>query len=121
MDADKAQLQIQFGQRVRAARQKKNLTQQAIADMLSISPSHYSNIEMGKVNVGLDILYRLATILDVSVDGLLMLKVPDRNGVGCYDAVIQLFADCTPSEADMLYKIVSEVKQTLRTSPDKKS
>lgn len=71
---------------------------------------------MGKVNVGLEILYHLATALDTSVDSLLMLKGSDKNGIACYDAIVELFEDCSPSEAEILYKIVSEVKGTLRAS-----
>lgn len=40
-----------IGKRIKIARIKKNLTQEAIADKIGITPQHVSNIETGNASV----------------------------------------------------------------------
>lgn len=42
-----------IGKRIKIARIKKNLTQEAIADKIGITPQHVSNIETGNASVSL--------------------------------------------------------------------
>ena len=45
----------EIGKRIKKARKSKGISQVEFADKLDISVSHLSNIENGKINVGLDI------------------------------------------------------------------
>jgi len=45
-----------IGKRIKIARIKKNLTQEAIADKIGITPQHVSNIETGNASVSLTTL-----------------------------------------------------------------
>ena len=59
------------GQRIREARKRKRLSQNELAEMAQISPSHMSDIENGKTSLSLDIFMRLTEALQVSADWLL--------------------------------------------------
>ena len=42
-----------IGQRIKIARIKKGITQEAVADLIDITPAHMSNVETGKTKVSL--------------------------------------------------------------------
>lgn len=60
-----------LGNRIRAAREKKGITQEELADRINISPSHISVIERGVKTARIDTVVRIANELDVSSDYLL--------------------------------------------------
>ena len=60
------------GQRIRAAREKKNLTQEELAALIEISPTHMSVIERGAKMPRLDTFVAIANVLEVSADSLLI-------------------------------------------------
>ena len=60
------------GQRIRAAREKKNLTQEELAALIEISPTHVSVIERGAKIPRLDTFVAIANVLEVSADSLLI-------------------------------------------------
>ncbi len=57
--------------RLRDLREDKDLTQADLANILHCSQSTYSRYESEEVNVPLDLLKKLATFYDVSVDYLI--------------------------------------------------
>jgi DNA-binding XRE family transcriptional regulator len=56
---------------VRAYRQYRGLTQQALAQAAALSPSYLSEIEAGRKPGSVDAMVRIATALRVAVDDLL--------------------------------------------------
>lgn len=60
-----------FGARLRSRRIKCKLTQQKMADLLSLSLNAYQKYEQGERNPSFDVLLRISEILDVSIDWLL--------------------------------------------------
>lgn len=60
------------GQRIRAAREKKDLTQEELAALIEISPTHMSVIERGAKIPRLDTFVAIANVLEVSADSLLI-------------------------------------------------
>lgn len=69
------------GQRIKTAREKKNLTQEDLAARIDISPTHVSVIERGTKIPRLDTFVSIANVLGVSADELLV-DVVDRAAVG---------------------------------------
>jgi transcriptional regulator with XRE-family HTH domain len=59
---------VQLGYKIRRVREFKNLSQQYVADKLSVSQSTYSDMENGKIAVSEEKLAMIANVLDVSVD-----------------------------------------------------
>ena len=60
------------GQRIKAAREKKNLTQEDLAALVEISPTHVSVIERGTKIPRMDTFVVIANVLEVSADSLLV-------------------------------------------------
>lgn len=66
-----------LGQRIRALRSEHH-SQEEFADLIDVFRSHMSTIERGKTDPKLSTLLRVATALNLSVDELLRVDVPDR-------------------------------------------
>lgn len=60
-----------LGKRIKLARIEKELTQEKLAELVGLSPTHMSNIESGTANVSLPSLVNIANALSLSVDDLL--------------------------------------------------
>lgn len=67
-----------LGQRLAAARQAHNLTQEQLADLLGVSQSNISLYERGVTRIPTDLVVKLATSLRVSSDELLGLAPAAR-------------------------------------------
>lgn len=60
------------GQRIKDAREAKNLTQEELAALVNLSSTHVSMIERGLKVTKLDTFVAIANALDVSADELLV-------------------------------------------------
>lgn len=103
----------EVGTRIKKARKSQGVSQVELADKLGISVSHMSNIENGKINVGLDIFIDITEALNISADWLLNGTTESTAPVP--EQAIQLFADCTDSEIQTLLNVAREVKKSLRS------
>ena len=63
---------IAVGRRIRMAREANNLTQEDLAELMNMSPTHISVIERGQEAPRLDTFVLIANILKVSADSLLV-------------------------------------------------
>lgn len=57
-----------IGMKIKERRQNQHITQEHIASILDVNPSHISNIECGRANPSLTALIKIANILECSVD-----------------------------------------------------
>ena len=57
-----------IGLKIKERRQSQGITQETIANILDVNPSHISNIECGRANPSLSALVKIANILHCSVD-----------------------------------------------------
>ena len=64
-------LSITIGQLIRNERQKKKISQEHLALRCGIDRSYMGRIERGQVNVTVEKLYLIASILDIEVKKLL--------------------------------------------------
>lgn len=103
-----------IGKRIKIARIKKNLTQEAIADKIGITPQHVSNIETGNASVSLTTLVAIANTLTVSVNDLLCDTVLISKAVFEKEAK-ESFEDCNEYEIRVLVDVLKATKQSLRT------
>lgn len=60
-----------IGGRIKTLRRDNNLSQRQLADAIGLSRVSISNIELGKQRLVLDLLYRIAEVLDVNICTLL--------------------------------------------------
>jgi len=69
---------LDFGQRLRKARRRAKLTQEALGKRVGLSRTSITNIEQGNQHVGLHLLYELARAVGVRPVDLL----PDEQAAG---------------------------------------
>lgn len=60
-------IRTEIGARIKELRLAQNLTQQQLAELAKLTKANVCNIEAGKYSVGLDVLYRIAEALNVSI------------------------------------------------------
>ena len=56
----------QFGLNVVYYRKKKRLSQSQLAELADIHRTYVSSLELGKVNVSFDVLFKLAEVLETT-------------------------------------------------------
>ena len=74
------------GRRIKAAREKKRLTQEQLAELVDLSPMHVSVIERGVKLPKLETLINIANALDVSADVLLQDVVNNQTKLWASEA-----------------------------------
>lgn len=94
------------GQRIKAAREKKNLTQEDLAALIDISPTHISVIERGAKIPRMDTFVAIANVLDVSADSLLV-DVVNHAAEGIATELSSAIAQLPQNEKIRILKIVS--------------
>jgi len=63
---------VALGERIRQSRKKAKLTQEQLAESISLSVSHVGHIERGSRIPSIDTLVRMSSTLHVSIDYLLL-------------------------------------------------
>lgn len=102
-----------IGKRIKIARIKADLTQERLAEMVEISPTHLSNIETGTTRVSLTAIVSLANALSVTVDDLLCDSVV-KSKVQFEKDIAEILADCDAYEIRMVKDMAQALKETLR-------
>ena len=102
-----------IGKRIKIARIKADLTQERLAEMVEISPTHMSNIETGTTRVSLPAIVSLANALSVTVDDLLCDSVV-KSKVQFEKDIAGILADCDEYEIRMVKDMAQALKETLR-------
>lgn len=82
-----------FGERLKALRKEKGMTQKAMAALLGVTERHYQSMEAGTVNVPSLTLLLLADQFDVSADYLLGRSEQKTTGNGI---VLHVYYTGTP-------------------------
>lgn len=102
-----------IGKRLRAARKKRNLTQEQIAEKVDLSAQHISGIECGSAPVSLPALVRLCNALDTTPDEILMDNLKQATPIYLRD-VAEVFSDATPDELYLMLSQAKSVKEAVR-------
>ena len=92
-----------LGNTIRDARMKKGYTQERFAEMLDISHIHLANMEGGRRNPSVPLLFQMMELLDFSVDALVF---PER------EAGQVLHTDgLTDRETEALARLIDAMKE----------
>lgn len=94
------------GRRIRAAREKRNMTQEDLAAATDISPTHVSVIERGTKIPRVDTFVAIANVLNVSEDELLV-DVVDHATVNLASELSAAIADLPHNDQMRILKIVN--------------
>lgn len=100
-----------LGQRIKAIRKTRGLTQQALSELVDCSPTYISYIERGQKSMSLETLVDIANALGSSVDILLSdsLDFSAFPATGSSDPMF----DCNNYERRILADVLLAVKYSL--------
>lgn len=99
-----------MGQRIRAKRLEIGLTQEKLAEIAEISPSHIGEIERGTSICSLAVIVNLATILNMNLDTLIK-GINDENANNAFSEIL----DTLSNDNKKLYiKLCENIADTLK-------
>ena len=110
----------EIGQRVKAARENNKMSQMELASITHLTASHISNIENGKINMGVESLIRLVKALKVSSDWLIQndtLAVKEAYGQELQD----LLTGRTPTECKAVLEVASQMLKAMDKAKNSES
>ena len=111
---------IELGKRIKAARLAAGLTQEQLAERISLSSGHCAHVERGTTKVSLSALVDMANALNTTPDKLLLdsnyLATPHLLG-----EAKALFEDCTPDEMYVILQSAAAIKKSIRVRKLKRS
>lgn len=100
---------ISLGARIKQVRQERNMTQAELGEACSLSTSYIGHIERGSRTLSVETLFKIATVLNVSLDFLVsdsmsnyhsifttidsQLKNQDKNKVATFTKIVKVLAD----------------------------
>lgn len=103
-----------IGKRIKVARIRMEITQEQLADRVSVSPTHLSNIETGSTRVSLTTIVKIANALNVTVDDLLCDNLVKARPQFERD-MQSLLDDCNDHEVRIAYKVAKAAVEAVRS------
>ena len=85
----------ELGRRIQKARKEKGLTQQELADLSHVSLKHVQGCERGVKNPSFEVLRAFCKVLNLSLDSLMNLGLPEDEQLpfvpsGCQKSAVKL-------------------------------
>lgn len=102
-----------IGKRIKFARIQTDITQEHLAELASISPSHMSNIETGSTKVSLTTIVAIANALQVTTDDFLCDNVIQCK-VQFQRDIAKLLASCDEYEIRIVKDTLAALLDSLR-------
>ena len=99
------------GRRMKAAREQKQLTQEELAALVDLSPTHVSVIERGTKIPRLDTFVAIANVLEVSADSL-QLDVVDHAAAGVASELSAALHTRPKEEQLRIHKVIHTLLET---------
>lgn len=92
-----------IGRNIKVYRKRAGLTQEVLAEKVGRSTAHVSNIECGKVGLSLELLYKFAAVLGVTLDQLAGMKVsrPEQAPDSFSDVLEAMLGELGPEESEI--------------------
>nr|WP_092069277.1 helix-turn-helix transcriptional regulator [Dendrosporobacter quercicolus]NSL47417.1 helix-turn-helix transcriptional regulator [Dendrosporobacter quercicolus DSM 1736]SDL88606.1 Helix-turn-helix domain-containing protein [Dendrosporobacter quercicolus] len=95
---------IAIGQRIKRIR-KKRFTQEKLAEKLDVTPVYISQVENGKTKINLEMLVRIAGLLDTD-PGYFINGASYQTQDYLKSDLANLLRDCPPERLQLIYNVV---------------
>ena len=102
-----------IGKRIKIARIRADYTQEHLAELVELSPSHMSNIETGTTRVSLTTIVNIANALCVTVDDLLCDNLVKAN-IQFEEDIQNMLNTCSAFEIRIVKDMISSLLDSLR-------
>lgn len=104
-----------IGNRIKAARKAKGLSQSELSELIDKSVGYMSYIETGSKKPSLETLIQIANALDVAIDELLSDNLVAASPVS-NTQINQLLSDCSAFEKSVILLSIKSIKDAIRIS-----
>lgn len=94
-----------MGKRIAEIRKAHNVTQDKLANMLTVTVKHISHTERGVSCLSLDNLIEFCNLFDCSLDYLVWGETRDKAASKLPQEIIDLLNEGSPAQQERLYKI----------------
>lgn len=102
------ELAITLGKRIRQLRRKRGYTQEALAEMVGTSQGHLGKVERGDVQVGTELLQKIADALMTDIVNFFQSR-KDLPREEVLDRTISMLKSASDRDLHMIYKIVDSI------------
>ena len=101
-----------IGKRIKEHRQRRNLTQEMLAELIEMSPGYISMVETGRKKASLDTLLSVSKVLNITLNELLTgNQIPLDTDYNL--EISELMSDCNQHERRMMFEIMRTVRDVL--------
>ena len=94
---------------MKSARKKMGFTQERLAEVLGISPTHLKHIESGHRKPSLELLFLIAEVLDLSLDEIIFSDKKSANDFAV-SGIVRNLDDCTAAELNILRDLIVSMR-----------
>lgn len=91
-----------LGDAIRTARIENNLTQEELSEKIGITPTHLKHIESEHRKPSIDVLFKLAILLHMSLDSLLIEKSENPEKITLIKRIQLFLPECSEQELQAL-------------------
>jgi len=104
----------EIGMRVKMARMTRRMSQAQLAATLDVSIPYISHIEQGKQAMSVVTLHSICDKLEISADWLLRNNSPESKRI-LDEEIVRMLEDCSAAEKSAMLKMMSCMKEGLRS------
>ena len=105
-----------IGERIKAARKLRGITQEQLAEAANCTHTHICNIANGKIGISLELLFRISVVLQKSMDYFVMDNIHANPQTKIDDSIAPKLSQC---DAHML-TVIDGLLDNLLTYQDRK-
>ncbi len=100
-----------LGDRIRDCRKSKGMSQATLAELVGVSVNYIGQIELADRHVGLDLLEKIAMVLDISIISLLF---EVKSATLIREEIDLILRECTKTELLIIKDMVIMLKSSIR-------
>lgn len=109
---ERKEINIQIGDRIKVAREKRGYTQDKFSELVGVSLQYVSDLERGVVGTSIATLIKICTVLHVSSDYILFGDAGNAENSGNRDQLCHL----SPEQADIVERGVNLLLEAMTTT-----
>ena len=94
------QAENELGPAIKAARNNMHLSQEKLAELVDITPTHLKHIESGHRKPSIDVLFRIVSVLHMSIDDLIFPE--QQNKSQKYRKAQILLSECDEHQLEVI-------------------
>lgn len=99
-----------IGKRIRSYRQKREFSQEQLAELCALHPTYIGQIERGEKNATIETIAKISAALNVSLSELFVNLGAEASSLNKIPAdVYSFFLLKTPEEQEKLYRLLQEI------------